>query len=87
MLSQKALNHIADSLEEYINLAETCIIIELQSAEDYEASVKKVRKIIKKLRKGEWEGVLDPQMVSVYRDYLENEANNSSASDERYKDD
>lgn len=75
MLSQEALNYIADTLEEYIDLVELCIIVDTTSSEDYEKSVKKLRKTIKKLREGKTDGILDPKMVAMYRDHLENEAN------------
>lgn len=74
MLSREALNYIADTLEEYVDLVELCILVDTTSSEDYEKSVKKLRKTIKKLRDGKTDDILDPKMVAMYRDHLENEA-------------
>lgn len=74
MLSQKALDYIADTLEEYADLVELCILVDSVSSEEYDKSMKKTRKTIEKLRKGKTEGILDPKMVAIYQDQLENEA-------------
>lgn len=78
MLSQKALDYIADTLEEYVDLLELCILVDSATSEDFDKSVKKIRKTIKKLREGKTEGILDPKMVALYRDHLENEAKEGS---------
>lgn len=79
MLSQNALNYIADTLEEYVDLLELCILVDSATSEDYDKSVKKVRKTIKKLREGKTDGILDPKMVAMYRDHLESEARSGSS--------
>lgn len=74
MLSQRGLDYIADSLEEYVDLVELCILVPATSSEDFDKSVKKVRKVIKKLREGKTEGILDPKEVATFKDCIENEA-------------
>ena len=48
MLSQKALDYIADTLEEYADLTELCILNDSASSEDFDKAMKKIRKTIKK---------------------------------------
>lgn len=74
MLTQDALNYIADTIEDYVDLVDLCIIIDTAGSEDYEKSMKKLKKAIKKLREGKTDGILDPKMVAMYRDNLESAA-------------
>lgn len=78
MLSQKALDYIADTLEEYADLTELCILNDSASSEDFDKAMKKIRKTIKKLREGKTEGILNPEKVAMYREFLENEAKGGS---------
>lgn len=78
MLSQKALNYIADTLEEYVDLVELCILVDSVNSEEFDKSMKKIRKTIKKLREGKTEGILNPEKVAMYRELLENEAKGGS---------
>lgn len=78
MLSQKALNYIADTLEEYVDLVELCILVDSANSEEFDKSMKKIRKTIKKLREGKTEGILNPEKVAMYRELLENEAKGGS---------
>ena len=78
MLSQKALDYIADTLEEYADLTELCILNDSASSEDFDKAMKKIRKTIKKLREGKTEGILNPEKVAMYRELLENEAKGGS---------
>ena len=71
MLSKQALNMIADNLEEYLNILSTCIILDISHSKSYDKAVSKVEKAISKLRKGKWEGILDPEYVESYKDLLE----------------
>lgn len=80
MLSQEALDYIADTLEEYVDLVELCIIVDTTGSEEYEKSIKKLKKTIEKLRKGKTEGILDYKMVAMYRDHLESEARQRRSS-------
>lgn len=83
MLSQKALNYIASTLEEYVDLVELCILNDSASSEDFEKSMKKIRKTIKKLREGKTEGILNPEKVAIYRDLLENEAKGGNSFEDK----
>ena len=78
MLSQKALDYIADTLEEYVDLVELCILVDSANSEEFDKSMKKIRKTIKKLREGKTEGILNPEKVAMYRELLENEAKGGS---------
>ena len=78
MLSQKALDYIADTLEEYADLTELCSLNESASSEDFDKAMKKIRKTIKNLREGKTEGILNPEKVAMYREFLENEAKGGS---------
>ena len=78
MLSQKALDYIADTLEEYADLTELCILNDSASSEDFDKAMKKIIKTIKKLREGKTEGILNPEKVAMYREFLENEAKGGS---------
>ena len=56
---KKLMNNMADDLENYIDIIESYIIIEGITEEEYEESLKTVRKLIKKLRKGKGDEVFD----------------------------
>ena len=56
---KKLMNRMADDLENYIDIIESYIIIEAITEEEYEESLKTVRKLIKKLRKGMGDEVFD----------------------------
>ena len=56
---KKLMNRMADDLENYIDIIESYIIIEGITEEEYEESLKTVRKLIKKLRKGKGDEVFD----------------------------
>ena len=56
---KKLMNRMADDLENYIDIIESYIIIEGITEEEYEESLKTVRKLIKKLRKGMGDEVFD----------------------------
>ena len=51
-VSKKLLNFIADSLESYIDVREELLISEI-SPEELEKQLKKGRKLVKKIRKGD----------------------------------
>ena len=51
-VSKKLLNFIADSLESYIDVREELLIYEI-SPEELEKQLKKGRKLVKKIRKGD----------------------------------
>jgi hypothetical protein len=78
-LSQQALNYIADSLEYYIRAHQICVVVEGISEKRYKKCMKKLDKVIKKLRKGETEGILKPSMVEVFKDTIEREARDGGA--------
>ena len=56
---QKKLDYIADSLEAYLDISTSYVIIEGITEEEYEDAVKTVKKLIKKLRKGKGDEVFN----------------------------
>lgn len=64
---QKFMNDMADNLESYLEIIDKYIIIEGLTKEEYDDSVKKVRKLIKKLRKGKGEDVFDEERYIQYK--------------------
>ena len=56
---QKVLDSMADSLESYLDIITSYVIIEGITKDEYDESVKTVRKLIKKLRKGKGDEVFD----------------------------
>lgn len=81
ILSKEAAKFVADSVEEYVNLLELCIIINGPSAETFQNSIKHVRKTIKKIRKGKEEDVFDLEVLAEYRDMFESAAARKQAGD------
>lgn len=53
------MRNMADNLENYLATTEDYIIIKGLTKEEHDRAVKKVRKLIKKLRKGKGEDVFD----------------------------
>ena len=58
---QKVLDKIADSLEAYLDIITSYVIIEGITKDEYDESVKTVKKLIKKLRKGKGDEVFDKE--------------------------
>ena len=58
---QKTMDYIADSLESYLDIITSYVIIEGITEEEYEDAVKTVKKLIKKLRKGKGDDVFDKE--------------------------
>lgn len=58
---QKVLDKIADSLEAYLDIITNYVIIEGITKDEYDESVKTVKKLIKKLRKGKGDEVFDKE--------------------------
>ena len=58
---QKVLDSMADSLESYLDIITSYVIIEGITKDEYDESVKTVRKLIKKLRKGKGDEVFDKE--------------------------
>ena len=67
-VSKKLLNFIADSLESYIDVREEILISEI-SPEELEKQLKKGRKLVKKIRKGDMsvfnEEVLEDELPAL----------------------
>jgi hypothetical protein len=67
-VSKKLLNFIADSLESYIDVREELLISEI-SPEELEKQLKKGRKLVKKIRKGDMsvfnEEVLEDELPAL----------------------
>lgn len=82
MLSKTAANYIADNIQSYLDLVETCVIISNVSQDDYQKAMKRAKKAIKNLREGKLEKVLDPEKVALCRDMIEQEAKNASRESE-----
>lgn len=61
---QKVLDSMADSLESYLDIITSYVIIEGITKDEYDESVKTVRKLIKKLRKGKGDEVFDKERYS-----------------------
>ena len=55
------MDYIADSLESYLDIITSYVIIEGITEEEYEDAVKTVKKLIKKLRKGKGDDVFDKE--------------------------
>ena len=58
---QKVLDKMADSLEAYLDIITSYVIIEGITKDEYDESVKTVKKLIKKLRKGKGDEVFDKE--------------------------
>lgn len=58
---QKVLDKIADSLEAYLDIVTSYVIIEGITKDEYDGSVKTIKKLIKKLRKGKGDEVFDKE--------------------------
>ena len=58
---QKILDKMADSLEAYLDIITSYVIIEGITKDEYDESVKTVKKLIKKLRKGKGDEVFDKE--------------------------
>lgn len=56
---QSVMNKMADDLENYLHIITNYVIIEGLSEEEYNKSVKTVKKLIKKLRKGKGDDVFE----------------------------
>lgn len=65
---KKLMKKMADNLENYLNIINRYVIIEGISKEEYDASVKKVKKLIKKLRKGEGDDVFNKERYIELRE-------------------
>lgn len=73
MLSREAKNYIADSLENYVDLMDTCILRSINDEEKFNKACKKVRKVIKRLRKGK-EDMFRLDVLDDHRDEIEEAA-------------
>ena len=73
MLKKKKKNYIADVLENYVDLMDTCILKSINDEEKFMKGCKKVRKAIKKLRKGK-EDDLRLDVLDEYREEIEEAA-------------
>lgn len=58
---KKLMEEMADNLENYLEIIESYVIIQGITKEEYDDSVKKVKKLIKHLRKGNGDKVFDPE--------------------------
>ena len=58
---QKVLDKMADSLKAYLDIITSYVIIEGITKDEYDESVKTVKKLIKKLRKGKGDEVFDKE--------------------------
>ena len=56
---KKLMKKMADNLENYIDIIDRYVIIEGITQETYDHSMKKVKKLIKKLRQGKGDEVFD----------------------------
>lgn len=56
---KKLMNDMADNLENYLEIIDNYVIIEGITKEEYDDSVKVVKKLIKKLRKGKGDEVFN----------------------------
>lgn len=57
--NQKLMDKMADNLENYLEIVTNYVIIEGLTKEEYDSSVKTVKKLIKKLRKGKGDEIFD----------------------------
>lgn len=64
---------MAKKLEEYMDMLDLLVISDSFAPSEYEKCCEKVRKAIKKLKKGKEEGVLNFEKMSFYRHMLERE--------------
>ena len=55
------MKSMADNLENYLNIIDNYVIIEGITKEEYDDAVKKIKKLIKKLRKGKGDEVFDKE--------------------------
>ena len=67
-IPQATLDKMASNLENYLEILDRYIILEGITKEEYEASVKTIKKLIKKLRKGDVDSCID---MERYRELLE----------------
>ena len=58
---KKLMKSMADNLENYLNIIDNYVIIEGITKEEYDDAVKKIKKLIKKLRKGKGDEVFDKE--------------------------
>lgn len=58
---QELMNKMANDLENYIELIDSYVIIEGITKEEYDESIKTVKKLIKKLKKGKGDEVFDKE--------------------------
>lgn len=65
---KKMMNEMADNFESYVDIIKNYVIIEGITDEEYKAAIKKVKKLIKHLRKGNGDKVFDEE---AYREYIE----------------
>lgn len=56
---KELMSKMADNLESYLNIIESYVIIEGITEEEYNDAVKKIKKLIKKLRKGKGDEVFN----------------------------
>lgn len=70
MLSKDAKKYIADSLENYVDLMDTCILRSINDEEKFNKACKKVKKVIKHLRKGK-EDDFRLEVLDEHRDEIE----------------
>lgn len=73
MLSREAKNYIADSLDNYVTIMDTCILRSINDEEKFNKACKKVRKLIKQLRKGK-EDAFRLEVLDEHRDEIEEAA-------------
>jgi len=64
---KKMMKKMADNFESYLDIVDRYVIIDGLSEEEYETAKKRVKKLIKKLRKGEGDEVFDEER---YREFM-----------------
>ena len=86
ILSEDACNMIAESIEDYRDLIENATVIQANvSAEEYYDALKTIKKLVKKLRAGKAEAVIEPEMLAPYRDEIEEMARTRNHGEEGYE--
>lgn len=72
ILSKDLRNYIADCIERYIDIREQCLISDT-NRDEYEEEMKKARKLVKKIRKGDMEvfnmEVLEEELPKIEKEY------------------
>jgi len=71
IISKKEANAIADSLEEYLHIISTSVIVEGASKKLIDDSKAVIKKGIKNLRKGNVEKVIDLERYALMKEFYE----------------